>query len=83
MKKRKWILYPYSTFHARMIGGFVHLCFINNPTDNKPQLIIVNLAEGLITALPFFIGTSYNPFVNPKTINFKVYNIRQLRRCAF
>ena len=35
IKKRKWILYPYSTFHARMIGGFVHLCFINNPLIEK------------------------------------------------
>ena len=31
MKNRKWILYPYSIFHARMIGGFVHHSFINNP----------------------------------------------------
>ena len=24
MEKRKWILYPYCTFHARVIGGFAH-----------------------------------------------------------
>ena len=38
MKRRKWILYPYSIFHARMIGGFAHPCFINNPATNYLSL---------------------------------------------
>ncbi len=34
MKKRKRILYPYSNFCARMVGGFAHHRFINNPVTN-------------------------------------------------
>jgi len=38
MKKREWILYPYSIFHAKIVDGFVHPRFINNPATNKVSL---------------------------------------------
>ncbi len=39
MKKRKSILYPYSIFHAKIIDGFVHPRFINNPAPGFLNLI--------------------------------------------
>ena len=40
MKRKRWILYPYSIFHANTIGGFVHPRFINNPAAKDHNLII-------------------------------------------
>jgi len=39
-EKRKWILYPFSIFHAKVIGGIVHGRFINNPAAKYHNLII-------------------------------------------
>ncbi len=38
-EKRKWILYPYSIFHAKIVDGFVHQRFINNPALGYLNLI--------------------------------------------
>jgi len=38
IKKRKRILYPYSNFCARMVGGIAHPRFINNPATNYLSL---------------------------------------------
>jgi len=40
MKKRGSILYPFSTFHAKIIRGVVHRRFINNPAPEYLNLII-------------------------------------------
>ena len=39
MKKRGWILYPLCIFHAKIINGFVHPRFINNPALRSHNLI--------------------------------------------
>ena len=39
MKKRGWILYPYSIFHAKIVDGFVLHRFINNPALRYHNLI--------------------------------------------
>lgn len=39
MKKRGWILYPYSIFHAKIVDGFVHHRFINNPAAEYLNMI--------------------------------------------
>ena len=39
MQKRGWILYPYTTFHAKIVDGFAHQRFINNPAPEYLHLI--------------------------------------------
>jgi len=39
MKKRGWILYQHSTFHAKIVDGFVHQRFIINPAPEYLNLI--------------------------------------------
>jgi hypothetical protein len=44
-EKRKWILYPYSSLHARLEYGFVHICFINHPARQIDPLIFYYLSH--------------------------------------
>jgi len=58
MKKRGWILYPYSIFHAKIVDGFAHDGFIHNPAAKYHHLIIW-YCQSLIVKFWLFFRRDY------------------------
>ena len=75
-EKRKWILYPYSSLHARLEYGFVHICLINHPAHQIEHLIFSSLCH--LSAKPIFIGSCCGTIDRTLVINHNSFESREI-----